>query len=254
MNIDGRPESPAQSPLLHRWLRTATRSLCPEAAERVKRELGEHFVAAVEALMADGASQVAAEESVLRSLGSAHASRRRFLKTEPSKHEAWQIAMLQGKATFGVFTKLSLGKRRFLAAFVLGPILIFAVLLTVMFFVFDSQSLANILFLFWAFFFTNAMIYVPIVMSPVSVESPVELVPHLRRIAWFQAALCLLIALSAGMAVGLLATPRAGLEHWWLNVAYAICLVLQVFSSVGLVSVTLGTITKLNAHDAGMKS
>lgn len=95
---------PAANPLynvaLELWLATATRGLCPEAAERVTREISEHYEQGVETALADGIDQIAAHAAALAALGSAGKARTRFNRAFLTKGEEEMVKILNGKTPF----------------------------------------------------------------------------------------------------------------------------------------------------------
>ena len=105
MNPEHMPYLIRNSPLLEAWLRKATRGLCPEAVDRVSREIKEHYLAAVEERMADGTEWVSAEASALKTLGSARAARRRFKVSDLTWRQAWIASSTVGQPLFGIQNK-----------------------------------------------------------------------------------------------------------------------------------------------------
>lgn len=96
MTPNNRPELAAQSPLLQQWLRTATRWLSPEAAERVQREIIEHFDATVLVQLEQAKSLAAAEQHALNALGSPWRAFWQLRKSNLTYFEAQTISVLTG--------------------------------------------------------------------------------------------------------------------------------------------------------------
>jgi hypothetical protein len=96
MTPNNRPELAAQSPLLRQWLRTATRWLSPEAAERAQREITEHFDATVLVGLEQGKSLAAAEQHALNALGSPLWASWQLRKSNLTTFDAQIISIITG--------------------------------------------------------------------------------------------------------------------------------------------------------------
>lgn len=84
------------------WLKDATRGLCPEAVERVGREIAEHFDASVCAQLEQGAPRKEAEAAALAALGSAGVARRKLRKANLTKNDVMLLALITGQPVEGL--------------------------------------------------------------------------------------------------------------------------------------------------------
>ena len=73
---------------LDEWLKQATRHLAKDAAGKVRSEISEHFEAALEAALAEGATHEEAEHSALGALGDAKAANRQYRQVLLTSTEA----------------------------------------------------------------------------------------------------------------------------------------------------------------------
>ncbi|HWA93607.1 MAG TPA: hypothetical protein VG844_03330 [Terracidiphilus sp.] len=73
---------------LEMWLKRATRWLSADSRAQVRREIEEHFHAAREAAMGEGASEADAERAALAALGDARAANRQYRRVLLTKSEA----------------------------------------------------------------------------------------------------------------------------------------------------------------------
>jgi hypothetical protein len=67
------------------WIERATKGLAPEAVERVREEIHEHYDESVAALTEAGLSRGAAELEAIKRLGSPYKARRGYLRAYPTR-------------------------------------------------------------------------------------------------------------------------------------------------------------------------
>ena len=93
------------------WLEIATDGLAIPGRERVRREIGAHFVQAVKTHLAEGESEPVAQINALEELGDAKTAQRNFRKRHLTKDEEKQLPTLRGMARskFVLATNLILG-------------------------------------------------------------------------------------------------------------------------------------------------
>lgn len=82
---------------LEEWLEVATRGLCADARERVRREISDHHRSALEAALEAGASADAARHSALGSLGDAREVGRGLRRTNLTRFQAALVRDHRGR-------------------------------------------------------------------------------------------------------------------------------------------------------------
>jgi hypothetical protein len=81
------------------WLRKATRSLAAESAAQVTREIGEHYDAARETAIRNGATAEQAHDAAIGSLGSPRIANRQYRRVLLTANEAGFLRMAQKESS-----------------------------------------------------------------------------------------------------------------------------------------------------------
>ena len=113
---------------LEQWLEVATRGLCDSAAARVRAEIGEHYLSAIESAGSAGVDQRDAERRALHALGEAKVANRQYHRVLLTESEARTLSRLTSRwppvvgilllapfAIYAIFTRTS--ELNFLFAF-----------------------------------------------------------------------------------------------------------------------------------------
>ena len=82
---------------LEQWLEVATRGLCDSAAARVRAEIGEHYLSAIESASRDGVDPLDAERRALAALGEAKAANRQYRRVLLTESEARTLSQLTSR-------------------------------------------------------------------------------------------------------------------------------------------------------------
>ena len=113
---------------LEQWLEVATEGLCDAAAARVRAEIGEHYLSALESANSAGVDQRDAERRALNALGEAKVANRQYRRVLLTESEARTLSRLTSRwppvvgilllapfAIYAIFTRTS--ELNFLFAF-----------------------------------------------------------------------------------------------------------------------------------------
>ena len=82
---------------LEQWLDVATRGLCDSAASRVRAEIGEHYLSAIESASRDGVDPLDAERHALNALGEAKIANRQYRRVLLTESEARTLSWLTSR-------------------------------------------------------------------------------------------------------------------------------------------------------------
>ena len=90
---------------LEQWLEVATRGLCDSAAARVRAEIGEHYLSAIESASSAGVDLLDAERRALGALGEAKLANRQYRRVLLTEREARTLSRLTSRwpHPFGIF-------------------------------------------------------------------------------------------------------------------------------------------------------
>jgi len=90
---------------LEQWLEVATQGLCDSAAARVRAEIGEHYLSALESANSAGVDQRDAERRALNALGEAKVANRQYRRVLLTESEARTLSGLTSRwpHPFGIF-------------------------------------------------------------------------------------------------------------------------------------------------------
>jgi len=120
------------------WLKRATRGLCSDAATQVRREIEDHYLAARDAALEQGAAPAQAEYQALAGLGDAATANDDYLRVLLTKEEA---KMLRGVKRDGQFFQC---RPALVSAFRLGACILLCAAAAA--YSLDAPNLARILF------------------------------------------------------------------------------------------------------------
>ena len=82
---------------LEQWLEVATQGLCDSAAARVRAEIGEHYLSALESANSAGVDQRDAERRALHALGDAKVANRQYRRVLVTESEARTLSQLTSR-------------------------------------------------------------------------------------------------------------------------------------------------------------
>jgi len=82
---------------LEQWLEVATQGLCDSAAARVRAEIGEHYLSALESANSAGVDQRDAERRALHALGEAKVANRQYRRVLLTESEARTLSRLTSR-------------------------------------------------------------------------------------------------------------------------------------------------------------
>jgi len=82
---------------LEQWLEVATHGLCDAAAARVRAEIGEHYLSAIESASREGVDPLDAERRALSALGEAKSANRQYRRVLVTESEARTLSRLTSR-------------------------------------------------------------------------------------------------------------------------------------------------------------
>jgi hypothetical protein len=82
---------------LEQWLDVATHGLCDSAAARVRAEIGEHYLSAIESASREGVDPLDAERRALSALGEAKSANRQYRRVLVTESEARTLSQLTSR-------------------------------------------------------------------------------------------------------------------------------------------------------------